>query len=35
MIVASAERARCERIWSEDLKSSQTYFGARVENPFP
>jgi predicted nucleic acid-binding protein len=35
MIVASAERARCERIWSEDLNSGQTYFGARVENPFP
>jgi predicted nucleic acid-binding protein len=37
MIVAAAERAGCERIWSEDLNlnSSQKYFGVAVANPFP
>lgn len=34
MIVAAAERAGCERIWSEDLNSGQKYFGIMVENPF-
>jgi predicted nucleic acid-binding protein len=34
MIVAAAERAGCERIWSEDLNASQKYFGIAVENPF-
>ena len=34
MIVASAERAGCSRILSEDLNAGQTYFGVRVENPF-
>jgi predicted nucleic acid-binding protein len=34
MIIAAAERARCARIWSEDLNPGQTYFGVRVENPF-
>lgn len=34
MIVAAAERARCERIWSEDLNASQKYFGIVVTNPF-
>jgi predicted nucleic acid-binding protein len=34
MIVASAERGGCERIWSEDLNSGQKYFGATIENPF-
>jgi predicted nucleic acid-binding protein len=34
MIVAAAERAGCERIWSEDLNSGQKYFGVAVENPF-
>lgn len=34
MIVAAAERAGCQRIWSEDLNAGQTYFGAKVENPF-
>ena len=34
MIVAAAERGRCERIWSEDLNSGQEYFGVVVENPF-
>lgn len=34
MIVAAAERAKCARIWSEDLAPGQEYFGVRVENPF-
>lgn len=34
MIVASAERAGCERIWSEDLNAGQKYFGVSVANPF-
>jgi len=34
MIVAAAERAGCEKIWSEDLNAGQEYFGVVVENPF-
>jgi predicted nucleic acid-binding protein len=34
MIIAAAERAGCERIWSEDLNSGQKYFGISVQNPF-
>jgi predicted nucleic acid-binding protein len=34
LIVAAAERAGCERIWSEDLNSGQSYFGITVQNPF-
>ena len=34
MIIAAAERARCARIWSEDMNSGQQYFGISVENPF-
>jgi predicted nucleic acid-binding protein len=34
MIVAAAERARCQRIWSEDLNPGQQYFGVTVVNPF-
>jgi predicted nucleic acid-binding protein len=34
MIVAAAERAGCERIWSEDLNPGQKYFGVLVANPF-
>ena len=34
MIVAAAERAGCERIWSEDLNPGQKYFGVTVANPF-
>jgi predicted nucleic acid-binding protein len=34
MIVAAAERAGCECIWSEDLNHGQKYFGATVTNPF-
>ena len=34
MVVASAERGGCERIWSEDLNAGQKYFGVTVANPF-
>jgi predicted nucleic acid-binding protein len=34
MIVAAAERASCQRIWSEDLSAGQQYFGVEVKNPF-
>jgi predicted nucleic acid-binding protein len=34
MIIAAAERARCGRIWSEDLNAGQQYFGVTVVNPF-
>ena len=34
LIVAAAERASCERIWSEDLNPGQKYFGVTVANPF-
>ena len=34
MIVAAAERAGCERIWSEDFNPGQKYFGVSVANPF-
>ena len=34
MIVASAERAGAEKIFSEDLNAGQKYFGVTVVNPF-
>ena len=34
MIIATAERGRCQKIWSEDLNAGQEYFGVKVENPF-
>jgi len=34
LIIAAAERAGCQRIWSEDLNPSQKYFGITVANPF-
>src|ERR1700746_3257964 len=34
MIVAAAERAGSERIWSEDFNAGQKYFGVSVSNPF-
>jgi predicted nucleic acid-binding protein len=34
LVVAAAGRAGCQRIWSEDLNSGQTYFGISVQNPF-
>jgi predicted nucleic acid-binding protein len=35
MIVAAAERAGCQQIWSEDFNAGQKYFGVTVRNPFP
>jgi len=34
MIIAAAERAGCDRIWSEDFDTGQKYFGITVANPF-
>jgi predicted nucleic acid-binding protein len=34
MIIAAAERAGCEKIWTEDLNAGQKYFGVAVANPF-
>jgi predicted nucleic acid-binding protein len=34
MIIAAAERAGCERLWSEDFNTGQQYFGVTAENPF-
>jgi predicted nucleic acid-binding protein len=34
MIIAAAERAGSEKIWSEDLNTAQKYFGVSVANPF-
>lgn len=34
MIVAAAERAGAEKIFSEDLNAEQKYFGVSVVNPF-
>jgi predicted nucleic acid-binding protein len=34
MIIAAAERAACERIWSEDFNPGQKYFGVTAANPF-
>ncbi|MGO9085624.1 MAG: PIN domain-containing protein [Candidatus Sulfotelmatobacter sp.] len=34
MIIAAAERAGAEKIWSEDLNAGQKYFGVTVVNPF-
>jgi predicted nucleic acid-binding protein len=34
MIIAAAERAGCQRIWSEDLNAGQKYFGVETANPF-
>jgi predicted nucleic acid-binding protein len=34
MIVAAAERAGCQRIFSEDFNAGQAYFGVTVMNPF-
>jgi predicted nucleic acid-binding protein len=34
MIIAAAEKAKCEKILSEDLNAGQKYFGVVVENPF-
>lgn len=34
LIVAAAERARCNRILSEDLNAGQIYQGIEITNPF-
>ncbi len=34
MIIAAAERAGSEKIWSEDLNADQKYFGVTVVNPY-
>jgi predicted nucleic acid-binding protein len=34
MIIAAAERAGSQKIWSEDLNPGQKYFGLEVVNPF-
>ena len=34
MIIAAAERAGCEKIWSEDFNTGQKYFGITAVNPF-
>ncbi|ERF60140.1 toxin-antitoxin system, toxin component, PIN family [Treponema socranskii subsp. socranskii VPI DR56BR1116 = ATCC 35536] len=34
MIIAAAEKAKCEFIISEDLNPGQTYRGVMVINPF-
>jgi predicted nucleic acid-binding protein len=34
LIIAAAEKAKCEHIFSEDLNSGQTYRGVKVLNPF-
>lgn len=33
LIVAAAESARCEKLWSEDLNDGQIIRGVRIENP--
>jgi predicted nucleic acid-binding protein len=33
LIVAAAESARCERIWTEDLNDGQVIRGVRIQNP--
>ena len=34
LIIAAAERARCKRIFSEDLNAGQIYHGIEITNPF-
>jgi len=34
MIIAAAERAGSEKIWSDDFNAGQKYFGVEVANPF-
>ena len=34
LIIAAAEKANCEFIFSEDLNNGQTYRGVTVINPF-
>ena len=34
LIIAAAEKANCEFVFSEDLNAGQTYRGVMVFNPF-
>lgn len=34
MVVVSAEKAHCDRLWTEDLNHGQIIRGVRIENPF-
>ena len=34
LIIASARRANCEVVWTEDLNHGQLIQGVRIENPF-
>ena len=34
LILASAEKAGCKRVWSEELNPGQSYFSVAVQNPF-
>ena len=34
LIIVSAERAQCERLWTEDLNHGQVVRGVKIENPF-
>ena len=34
LIIAAAEAASCEIVWSEDLNDGQTYGSVTVRNPF-
>jgi predicted nucleic acid-binding protein len=34
LIIASARRANCEIVWTEDLNHGQIIQGVRIENPF-
>lgn len=34
LVVATAESAKCERIWTEDLNDGQVIRGVKIENPY-
>jgi predicted nucleic acid-binding protein len=33
-IILNAEKAQCERLWTEDLDPGQVVRGVKMENPF-
>ena len=33
LIVAAAESAKCQRIWTEDLNDGQVIRGVKIKNP--
>ena len=33
LIIAAAESARCDRVWTEDMNPGQVIRGVRIENP--